>query len=448
MSKCYVTWDGDFKWGGPDDMYMGMLSGGLLGMSRRWWIETGGYDDQMLGWGGENIDQGVRMWVCGGEIVAAPNSQVAHMWRSGSRETAARYHHVGDTMKNRARAVHAWFGEFSSKLDDFPEFANRKRSSGDHWFGDMGHFQKVKDRLAGCRPFAWYLRRFKAVYEDGGILPPEVFMLREETSGKCLLFQGRAGTSGSGRDGIKFANCDENNHRFFWHLGNVNHNTGSCCSGLRAWNTDQCLEGQKGTGICDITGANPSQHWSLQDDGQLRHKDHCLGLADGNRLVESPCIAFRSRGGARFTKQAARKPLETELYEKAQAEHPETFELLNQQLEAMDQEAGKGPAICRTQQCVAMVFADNSGRCLDNEGVLVASQTDCTPMLVDNNQLKLAENNKCLDSWSDSDVETWGFYECHGGDNQRFSSEGPSRFCSLQEPHGCFQTHPWPLRRK
>ena len=36
MSKCYVTWDGDFKWGGTDDMYMGMLSGGLsgLGMSR------------------------------------------------------------------------------------------------------------------------------------------------------------------------------------------------------------------------------------------------------------------------------------------------------------------------------------------------------------------------------------------------------------------------------
>ena len=84
-------------------MYMGMLSGGLAGMSRHWWDESGGYDDKMLGWGGENIDQGVRMWVCGGEIVAAPNSQVAHMWRTGSAKTSARYRHVGDTIYNRAR---------------------------------------------------------------------------------------------------------------------------------------------------------------------------------------------------------------------------------------------------------------------------------------------------------------------------------------------------------
>ena len=34
-------------------MYMGMLSGGLAGMSRQWWDESGGYDDKMLGWGGE-----------------------------------------------------------------------------------------------------------------------------------------------------------------------------------------------------------------------------------------------------------------------------------------------------------------------------------------------------------------------------------------------------------
>merc|ERR1719373_186068 len=123
-----------------------MLSGGLLGMSKRWWDESGGFDDQMLGWGGENIDQGVRMWVCGGEIVAAPNAQVAHMWRTGSAKTSARYKHVGDTLKNRARAINAWFGDFSAKLDDFPSFYDRKKSGGEHWFGDMTTFQNVKDK--------------------------------------------------------------------------------------------------------------------------------------------------------------------------------------------------------------------------------------------------------------------------------------------------------------
>lgn len=115
---------------------MGMLSGGLAGLSRFWWLESGGFDSKMMGWGGENIDQGVRMWVCGGEIVAAPHSQVAHMWRTHSAKTSAHYKRVGDTLFNRARAIKAWLQEFSDKLYDYPAFASRKAASGEHWIGE------------------------------------------------------------------------------------------------------------------------------------------------------------------------------------------------------------------------------------------------------------------------------------------------------------------------
>jgi glycosyltransferase involved in cell wall biosynthesis len=334
MSKCYVTWDGDFKWGGTDDMYMGMLSGGLAGLSKRWWEESGGFDSQMLGWGGENIDQGIRMWVCGGEIVGAPNSQVAHMWRVDGR-TAARYKHVGDTSRNRARAMYAWMGEFSKKLDDYPMFQQRKQSQGDHWYGDMGTFQKVKDRLGGCHPFAWYLRRFKTVYEDAGIVPSSIYMIKEESSGLCLLYQGQAGTSGQGREGVVLDTCDEGNHRFFWHPGNRRPPEGKCCSGIRAWNTDQCFEGGQGggkaiTGICEVSGSNGNQHWKLHKDGSLKRGEQCIGPGESPRtLQEGPCFSFRSRGGAKFSKQAIREPIETQLYHKAQHDHPEIFARLN-----------------------------------------------------------------------------------------------------------------------
>lgn len=259
MSKCYLTWDGDFKWGGTDDMYMGMLSGGLAGLSRYWWDESGGFDSKMLGWGGENIDQGVRMWVCGGEIVAAPHAQVAHMWRTHSAKTSAHYKRVGDTLFNRARAIHAWLEEFSAKLYDYPAFANRAAHGGRDWIGDMSTFQNVRKRLNGCRPFAWYLKRFKAVYEDAGLIPAEIFMIREEESGLCMHYLGSAGTSGSGTEGVKLDECDEKNHRFFWHLGNRNQRSKKCCSGLRAWNTDQCLQGGQSGGravttICELSG--------------------------------------------------------------------------------------------------------------------------------------------------------------------------------------------------
>ena len=53
---------------------------------------------------------------------------------------------------------------------------------------DMSTFDSVRKRLNGCRPFAWYLKRFKAVYEDAGLIPPEIFMIREawQLKGKSL----------------------------------------------------------------------------------------------------------------------------------------------------------------------------------------------------------------------------------------------------------------------
>jgi len=335
LAKCYLTWDADFKWVDSNDRYIPVISGGLLGMSRQWWHETGGYDKEMLGWGGENLDQSLRVWLCGGEIVMAPNSQVAHMWRDGTQKTRARYHLVGDTQRNRARAVYAWYGEFASKLQHYPSFASRHPTAdGSPWYGDLGDFQTVRGRLGGCRSFAWFLRRFSDIYEDGGLLPPEVFMLREERSGKCLWFQGQAGTSGSGQEGASLEHCNEQDDRFFWHLGNANRRSGKCCSGLRAWNTDQCLAGGQGggkaiTGICSVAGLDVGQAWALTSSGQLQRSGSCLGPGDSpDSLVEGTCLSFRSRGGAKWTKLAAKVPLETQLYRSALREHPEAFHAL------------------------------------------------------------------------------------------------------------------------
>lgn len=68
------------------------MSGGLLALSRRWWEETGGYDTKMVAWGGENIDQSLRSWLCGGRIEVADGAYVAHMWRDPKNpKTVARY---------------------------------------------------------------------------------------------------------------------------------------------------------------------------------------------------------------------------------------------------------------------------------------------------------------------------------------------------------------------
>jgi len=373
------------------------------------------------------------------------------MWRTGDSKTSAHYRHVGDTMKNRARAIHAWFGEFAQKLNDFPGFAGREQRGGERWYGDMSTFDKVKQRLQGCRPFAWYLRRFKTVYEDAGIIPPDIFMLKEESSGLCIRFMGNAGTSGAGRERVKFGTCDDTNHRFFWHLGNVDRRTGACCSGFRAWNTEQCFQGASGTGICEITGTNMMQQWRLTSDGLLQHTNgRCVGSVKGSHEVkEGPCISLRSGGGGKFSKVATRVPLERELYEKAMAEHPEMFRLLNQQLglqqKPADATCGGGKGTCVALALVGAPGASEQFRCLDSSGGLVSRREDCAPVIVVKGHVKEAVSGDCLDTWSDSDDETWGFYPaCHDGDNQKFVMQGPSRVCS-PSTSACFASHPWPL---
>ena len=44
MSKCILTFDAEFKWTSDATEVVPIMSGGLLGMSRRWFEETGGYD--------------------------------------------------------------------------------------------------------------------------------------------------------------------------------------------------------------------------------------------------------------------------------------------------------------------------------------------------------------------------------------------------------------------
>ena len=91
MSKCSLTFDAEFKWTTDETPYVPIMSGGLLVISQRWFFKIGGYDSTTKGWGGENIDQSLQIWRCGGEIVSAPESFVAHMWRTADPKKKVKY---------------------------------------------------------------------------------------------------------------------------------------------------------------------------------------------------------------------------------------------------------------------------------------------------------------------------------------------------------------------
>jgi len=291
QAKCYLTWDADFKWFDSNDIYVPVISGGLLGISRRWWNETGGYDERMAGWGGENLDQSLRSWLCGGEIVVARDARVAHMWRVDT-DARTRAHYAVDPMvtaANRMRAAVAWFGDFSEKLKQFPALSpGRLSPTGGPWYGDVDNILAVKRRL-NCKSFAWFMHRFKDIYEEGGLIPRETYILKATGRDLCLTYDGQAGTNPQGHGIAELRPCEEGNDRQRWHGANRDRNAPdqACCGGIRAWNTDQCLSRLTSdyieTFVCDISGRTKDQVWRLDDTGQLRSRATGVEVPKGSR---------------------------------------------------------------------------------------------------------------------------------------------------------------------
>lgn len=329
--SCYVLWNSDFTWLSKPGRDAPLMSGGLLAMSRKWWQETEGYDEHMIAWGGENIDQSLRIWLCGGRIEVADDSYVAHMWRDPKNpKTTLRYPiPTMDVMRNKARASKAWFGEFVEKVFSFPEYeAFTKKGES---LGDMSNFERVRKKL-NCAPFTHYLSRFSYVYLDTGLIPLEVFQVREKKTGFCLERQQRD----SQPHNVVLAPCGGGEgggpppELQLWHLGNRDRSrTGMpCCSGLMNWNFLQCMDavsvGSKlRTFECEIQGSASNQFFALENDegdGQLfwrpKKADHdgvgCLAtveakvadaaLAPGTEcsahvLAESKAVKLHLPGG-------------------------------------------------------------------------------------------------------------------------------------------------------
>ena len=96
-------------WGGgssTDDFTP--ITMGMFAISKSWW-NMGQMDPQLEVWGGENVEISFRTWLCGGRIVVAKDSYVAHLFR-----TKPTYKYDTSLVtKNYIRIAHVWLDEKS-----------------------------------------------------------------------------------------------------------------------------------------------------------------------------------------------------------------------------------------------------------------------------------------------------------------------------------------------
>lgn len=308
-AKCYLTFDCDFKWFDDESDFIPTISGGLVAMSQEWFNLTGGFDEEMHGWGGENLDQSLRAWLCGGEITRSKSSRIAHMWRTGDRRTGSHYHIRAKPTNNRGRVASAWFDDF------LPVYRGSKVSS-----NEVRNFDSVKKRL-GCRPFVYFLYRFRKIYIESGVIAKTVFNLREKASGLCL---------GRGGAGVRGASCAQTDRNQRLQLGNVNRETGKCCSGIRHYGGNDCIDQfQESNGLhwysCDVSGQNGNQQYHLRDDGRLEKMEPGTTRSAG-------CIYIDAK-----KKKVAKRPCDeldngVGIFEKAWEEEPQEFKIYKAEL--------------------------------------------------------------------------------------------------------------------
>lgn len=163
------TWDGHFDWHdvtqrekerqkrecSEKDLaicptYSPTMAGGLFAISRDYFWEIGSYDEQMDGWGGENLEMSFRVWQCGGTLETIPCSRIGHIFRDfhpysfpNDRDT----HGI-----NTVRMATVWMDDYIDLL-----YLNRPDLRDHPEVGDVTHRRVLREKLR-CKSFDWYMK--------------------------------------------------------------------------------------------------------------------------------------------------------------------------------------------------------------------------------------------------------------------------------------------------
>jgi polypeptide N-acetylgalactosaminyltransferase len=259
--KMMFEWTFEFSWFDQDknDDRVPVSSGGLLLMTRSAFL-NGKYDRGMLEWGGENIEQSLRAWMCNSKVIVEREAKIGHVFNRKLRPGRV---NVSTVQKNQARAAFVW-------LDDWIKYFEAKHKGGANFLPDLGpHIDErleLRHRL-GCGKFDVFVDEFREIFDQRNLFADFEYSIQDRVSGLCLSGHTQA-TKGRWKDkeaSLRWEHCRmyETQQRF----GSAVKNTR-----LRSVRFERCFEVKNNEIIlyaCDLGTNKPAQNFVFDEASGL-----------------------------------------------------------------------------------------------------------------------------------------------------------------------------------
>jgi len=201
--KMMFDWTFEFYWLNGRSNEIPIMAGGIFAIDRDYFFEIGSYDRGMKEWGAENIEQSMRIWMCGGEIISDTSVMIGHIFDRPPKPNPGNKL-VERIQMNHLRVALVW-------LDELKPLFLKHHHSARMFNTDMDNNPKhpehnIQERIdlreeLQCHSVTWFLTKFRSAFDRHGLVEFDYHQLQvkfrdqaesldhQKLHGKCLIIK-------------------------------------------------------------------------------------------------------------------------------------------------------------------------------------------------------------------------------------------------------------------